>query len=104
MGWNVGLYSVGACGNGGAEGPDHAVWLTSLVFFSLLPSAQAFFFSLGRNWLYGPTRCHGNGRKTFSVRSKAHDLFRDRGLGPCALNDCGLGCCADLRGICLGES
>jgi len=26
MGWKVGLYSVGVSGNGGAEGPDHAVW------------------------------------------------------------------------------
>ena len=93
MGWKVGLYDLGVDGNSGAEGPDHEVWLTSLAF-SLLPFAQVFFFSLGRSWLYGPTHCRGNGRKTFSVHSKVHDLFRDRdhGLGPYALNDYGPGC------------
>jgi len=96
---------LGVGGNGGAEDPDHAVWLTSLVFFSLLPFFQVFFFSLGRNWLYDPNRCRESGRKTFWDHSKVHDLFRDhvRGLGPFALNDYGPDCCADLRGICLGE-
>ena len=45
VGWNVGLYSVGAGGNGGAEGPDHAVWLTSLVFFSSSIRSSVLFFS-----------------------------------------------------------
>ena len=44
--------------------------------------------------------------KKISVRVKVRDLFHDRarGLGPYALNDCGLGCCLDFRGTYLGES
>ena len=34
VGWKVGLYSVGVDENDGAEGPDHAVWLTNFTFFS----------------------------------------------------------------------
>ena len=93
MGWKVGLYNVGVDGNGGAEGPDHEVWLTSLAFFSS-SIRSSVLFSLGISWLYGPTLCRGNGRKTFSVHSKVHDLFRDRDhdLSPYALNDYGPGC------------
>ena len=45
MGWKVGLYSVGADGKGGAEGPDHVVWLTSFVFFSSSIRSSVLFFS-----------------------------------------------------------
>ena len=43
VGWKVGLYSVGVGGNGGTEGPDHAVWLTSLAFFSSSILSSVFF-------------------------------------------------------------
>ena len=105
MGWKVELYSVGVGGNNGAEGPDHAVWLTSLAFFSPLPSVRVFSFSLGKSWLYGLNHCRENGRRSFWVHSKVPGLFRDhdRGLGPCILNGYDPNCCADFRGICLGE-
>ena len=45
MGWKVGLYSAGAGGNDGDEGPDHVVWLTSFAFFSsCIRSSILFFF------------------------------------------------------------
>ena len=44
MGWKVGLYNVGVDGNGGAEGPDHEVWLTSLAFFLFFHSFKCSFF------------------------------------------------------------
>ena len=44
-GWKVGLYSAGVGWNGGAEGPDHAVWLTSLAFFSSSIRSSVLFFS-----------------------------------------------------------
>ena len=45
MGWKVGLYSAGAGGNGGAEGPDHTVWLTIFAFFSSSIRSNVLFFS-----------------------------------------------------------
>jgi len=45
VGWKVGLYNVGVDGNGGAEGPDHEVWLTSLAFFSSSLRSSVLFFS-----------------------------------------------------------
>ena len=99
------MHSGGAGGKGGAKGPDHAVWLTIFSFSSSSIRSSVFFFQ-GRNWLYDPTHCHESDRKTFLVCSKVHDLFHDRtrGFGLYALNDCGLGCCVDLRGTYLGES
>ena len=43
--WKVGLYSAGAGGNGGAEGPDHAVWLTSFAFFYSSIRSSVLFLS-----------------------------------------------------------
>ena len=45
MGWKIGLYNVGVDGNGGAEDPDHEVWLTSLAFFSSSIRSSVLFFS-----------------------------------------------------------
>ena len=44
VGWKVGLYNVGVDGNGGAEGPNHEVWLTSLAFFSSSIRSSVLFF------------------------------------------------------------
>ena len=44
MGWKVGLYSGGAGGKGGAEGPEYAVWLTIFAFFSTSIRSNVFFF------------------------------------------------------------
>ena len=44
MGWKVELYSVGVGGNNSAEGPDHAVWLTSLAFFLLFHPFECSLF------------------------------------------------------------
>ena len=44
VGWKVGLYNAGVDGNGGAEGPDHEVWLTSLAFFLFFHSLKCSFF------------------------------------------------------------